>query len=170
MKKNLLLLLLIVLAIGQVNAAKKYKYTFNPPFEVEEVMIAKRGTNFVKSWAVDKNADKAIIKAKQNAILAVLFTGIRGNQVKGTNGIRPICSEGQVVYEQHKEYFDNFMISGEFLEYIKDINSTYPTGPDNIETPNGRRVGVNLQIFNKLLRERLEKDGIITELGKQLNL
>ena len=169
MRRLFFIAVVLVLSLGQLNAAKKYKFEFNPPYEVEEVMIAKHGTKFVKSWAIDKNADKAIIKAKQNAVAAMLFTGIAANEVMGTKGIPPICTHRQADYEANKEYFDKFMTQGDFLEYAIDINNAYPTGQNNIQTPNGRRVGVNLQLLYDELRNRLINDNIIPALGGQFS-
>ncbi len=167
MKRFFLIAAIVVLSLGQINAAKKYKFNFNPPFEVEQIRVAKGGVWFVKSWAVDKNADKAIIKAKQNAVAAALFTGIAPNRVIGASyALPPLCKNGPT-YEENKEYFDKIFVEGDFFNYALDVNSTYPTGQDNVQTPNGRRVGVYIQLLYNKLKERLIQDNIISPMGSQ---
>lgn len=169
MKKIILIAAILSLSLGQA-AAKKYKFTFNPPFEIEQIRYVSGGVKFIKSWAVDKNADKAIIKAKQNAVAAALFTGIAPNRVVGASSpISPICASGPT-YEENKEYFDKILVEGDFLNYALDVNSTYPTGQDNIQTPDGRRVGVYIKLLYDDLRNKLIQDNIIKPLGSQFNL
>ena len=170
MKKIILILLTIVICGSNLSVAKKkYKFTFTPPFDIEQVRVAEKGTKFVKSWAVDKNADKAIIKAKQNVVAAALFTGIAPNNVMGCGAVPPLCPEGPDAYMAHKDYFDKIFVEGEFFNYAIDVNSTYPTGQNNIQTPEGRRVGVMIQLLYDELRERLIQDNIIKSMGSQFN-
>ena len=168
MKKIVFVLLAFFLCVGPI-AGKKYKFVYNPPFEVEQVATGQNYTRLVKSWAVDKNADKAIIKAKQNAIAAVLFTGLPRNAVVPIPESPPLCQFDKNAYNTHKQYFDKFFTEGEFLNYVVDVNSTYPTGQDNIQTPEGRRVGVLLQIHRDDLEKRLIQDNIINKKGEQYN-
>lgn len=148
--------------------AKKYKYVLNPPFEIEQVRVAVKGTKFVQSWAVAKNADKAIEQAKLNAVAAMLFTGIAPNDVLGAGVTPPLFSQGMDAYAQNKEYFDQFFGEGVYLKYAVDVNSTYPTGQNNVKTPQGRRVGVYLQLLYDQLREDMIKEGLIKSMGSQL--
>lgn len=167
MRVRLLFFILFAVMLASGTQAKKYKFTFTPPYEIEQVRVAKEGTKFVQSWAVDKNADKAIILAKQNAVAAMLFTGIAPNDVMGAGVIPPLFSQGPAAYEQYKDYFDNFFQQGEFLKYAIDVNSTYPTGQNNIKTPEGRRVGVYLQLLYEDLRQFLIKENMIKAMGSQ---
>lgn len=164
LKKIVLLALVLFLAFGQLNAGKKYKFTFEPPYEIEQLrpgqVVDHYRTQLVKSWALDKNPDKAIIKAQQNAVAAAMFTGIAQSQVVGASYVPPICG-GPQAYEANKDYFDKFFTSGEFMNYVINVNSTYPTGEDNVKTPNGRRVAVYLQLMYGSLQQRLLEDGII---------
>ncbi len=167
MKKNVLIVLLCVATVSIQMQAKTYKYKFEPPFEIEQVRVAKQGLKFVQSWAECKNADKAIILAKQNAVAAMLFTGISSNDVMGAGVVPPLFLEGTSAYEKHKDYFDNFFKKGEFLKYAIDVNSTYPTGQNNIQTPKGRKVGIYLQLLYDDLRNRLIDEGMIKAMGDQ---
>lgn len=167
MKKIIAFILIVFLSIYNYSSAKKYKFKLDPPFIIEQVRVAKQGTKFVKSWAVAKNADDAIIKAKQNVVAAALFIGISPNHEMGAGVIPPLCSQGTKAYEENKEYFDDFFKKGVFLKYVVDVNSTYPIGENNLNTPQGRKVGVYLQLFYDDLRKRLIQDNIIKALGDQ---
>lgn len=165
MKKISILTLIVLLAVSV--QAKKYKYVFAPPFEIEQVRVAQQGTKFVQSWAIDKNADKAIILAKENAVAAMLFTGIAPNDVMGAGVVPPLFPQGPVAYEQNKEFFDNFFQEGVFLKFVLDVNSTYPTGQNNVQTPKGRRIGIYLQLLYDNLRQYLIEENLIKAMGDQ---
>ena len=165
--KRIHILFAIIALVAFSSQAKKYKYVFAPPFEIEQVRVAQQGTKFVQSWAIEKNADKAIILAKQNAVAAMLFTGIAPNDVMGAGVVPPLFPQGPVAYEQNKEYFDKFFQEGNFLNFVVDVNSTYPTGQNNIQTPNGRRVGIYLQLLYDKLRLFLIEENMIKGMGDQ---
>lgn len=165
--KKIVFFYIIFLGFYSSSFAKKYKFKLDPPFAIEQVRVAKQGTKFVKSWATAKNADEAIIKAKQNVVAAALFTGISPNHEMGAGVIPPLCLQGINAYNDNKDYFDNFFKKGDFLNYILDVNSTYPIGENNMKTPEGRKVGVYLQLIYDDLRKRLINDKIIKGLGEQ---
>ena len=165
--RKIVFLFIILFSFYNSSFAKKYKFKLDPSFAIEQVRVAKQGSKFVKSWAVAKNADDAIIKAKQNVVAAALFFGISPNHEMGAGVIPPLCSQGTKAYEDNKDYFDTFFKKGDFLKYVVDVNSTYPIGEDNLNTPQGRKVGVYLQLYYDDLRKRLIQDNIIKALGDQ---
>lgn len=161
MKKPLMLLGLLALLSVEC-MAKKYPFKFNPSYEIEQVRVAEQGTKFVKCWGIAGNADKAIIAAQQNAVAACIFTGVAATETAGR--IPPLCMSGPDAYQLNKDYFDQFFITGQFFEYVKMVNSRYPTGENNVKTSKGRKVGIYLQVMYDALRKRLERDGIIKSL------
>lgn len=165
--KKITLIFIVLLSFQGSLWAKRYKFKLNPPFMIEQVRVAKQNTKFVKSWATAKKADEAIVIAKQNVVAAALFTGISPNYEMGAGVIPPLCSQGMNAYYDNKDYFDNFFKKGDFLNYILDVNSTYPIGENNLKTPEGRRVGVYLQLLYDDLRKKLINDKIIKGLGDQ---
>lgn len=141
---------------------KKYQFKMAEHYDIVQIRVAEQGYKYVKVWGIGKNADRAIEQAKMNAVAACLFEGVAANEIAGR--IPPLCPEGASAYDAHREYFDNFFSSGLFLEYVKSVNSRYPTGADNVSTSKGRRVGIYLEICYDDLRKKLEKDGIIKSL------
>lgn len=159
-KKNILLLLLSVITILPMQA-KSYPFDMKHPYEVQIVRVGKEGTKFLKVYGKAGNADKAIERAMQDAVAACIFTGVEGTAEAGK--ILPLCG-GRQAYEEHKEYFDKFFKKGEFMNYVKNTNSGYPSGENNVAVSGGRRVGIFVSVMYDALRKKLEQDGIIKSL------
>ena len=128
MKRKLLLIALIAMNFVAAEA-KRYKFNMTHSYEVAIVRVAQEGTKYLKVWGVASSPDKAIDQAMQDAVAACIFTGIEGNQIAGQ--VPPLTS-GKDSYELHKDFFDKFFKKGEFMNYVKNVNSNYPTGENNI--------------------------------------
>lgn len=162
------LLLTMIMVIATLPAdAKKYKWTFNGKTpEVYQLSQGQNGRKIVKAWAVAGNADKAIIQAKIDAVDAALFHGIpydESTHGMGVSNLNPLVTKAE--YEAYKGMFDNFFKKGEFLNYVSNVNSNYPTGENNMSVPGGRRVGINLNIDYMGLQKWLENQGIKKGVG-----
>ncbi len=161
MKKIAVFTLLIVMFSLSIQA-KKYPFNLNHNYEVQVIRVAQQGTKFLKVWGVAGSPDKAIDQAMQDAVAACIFTGVEGNLSCGNI---PALTSGKTVYEQHKQFFDDFFKKGEFLQYVKNANSGYPTGENNIQTNNGRKVGLYVVVMYDNLRKRLEEASIIKKIS-----
>ena len=161
-RKLLISIILVLTLIFPVEAAKKYKWEYNSRVpEVYTTAQGQQGKQIVKAWAIAGNADKAILQAKMDAVSAALFNGIGYDQAThgmGVSNLPPLVSPQQ--YEENKELFDNFFKKGEFLNYVSNINSTYPSGENNMVVPGGRKVGINLAIDYKGLHNWLRENGV----------
>lgn len=100
--------------------------------------------------------------AMQDAVAACIFTGVEGNEIAGK--IPPLVAD-RSVYEEHKQFFDTFFKKGEFLQYVKNVNTGYPTGENNVKTGKGRKVGIFVVVMYDNLRKLLEDEGIIKKLN-----
>ena len=161
--QSIAVLVALLLCIGSLpTEAKKYPYQFTTDYTVQQIRVAKDGKKFVKVWGLGKNADRAMDKARQNAVAACIFVGVAATDIAGV--VPPLCVGGQQDYEAHRAYFDQFFVTGDFLNYVVDTNSRYPTGQDNVGTPDGRRVGIYVEVKYDELRRKLEQDGIIKSL------
>lgn len=162
-----LFLLIILLSVTASATAKKYKWTYNShPLEIYTTGQGQKRTQLVKAWAIGKNADKAILQAKMDAVSAALFTGIdydAKTHGMGVSNLKPLVSPEK--YEEFKSLFQDFFQKGTFLEFVRDMNSSYPTGENNVSVDGGRKVGVNLIIDYPALRKWLEDNGINKGLG-----
>lgn len=166
--KNLhIVLLLAVLLCAPELQAKKYKFTYGShQCEVFSLGQAQGRKQLVKAWATAGSADKAIEQAKMDAVDAALFSGIApdaSTHGMGTSNLRPLVSEA--TYREHQDFFDNFFKTGEFLRFVREANSGYPSGENNIKTPQGRRVGINLVLDYPAMQEWLKTNNISKGLG-----
>ena len=170
-KRFLVCLLFSFSLVFCVYGAKKYKWEYNSKVpEVYTTAQGQQGKQIVKAWAVAGNADKAIIQAKMDAVSAALFNGIgydASTHGMGVANLPPLVSPQQ--YEANKDLFDNFFKRGQFLNYVSDINSVYPSGENNMAVPGGRKVGINLTLDYKGLHEWLRENGIEKGVGNHFS-
>lgn len=141
---------------------KNYPFDIRRSYSVEVVRVAPQGTKFYKVWGEANSVDKAIDQALQDAVAATLFTGVSGNESAGS--VPAICGSKEA-YDKHRDYFDHFFKKGEFLQYVRNVNSQYPSGENNVRTNKGHRVALYVEIKYDALREKLEQDGIINSLN-----
>lgn len=161
MKKKSLIFVFITICLLSVNA-KSYPFDMAHSYEVQVVRVAQQGTKFLKTWGVASSPDKAIDMAMQDAVAACIFTGVEGNEIAGK--IPPLVAD-RSVYEEHKQFFDTFFKKGEFLQYVKNANTSYPTGENNVKMGKRRKVGIFVVVMYDNLRKLLEDEGIIKKLN-----
>ena len=170
-KRVVISVLFFLTLVFCANGAKKYKWEYSSKVpEVYTTAQGQQGKQIVKAWAIAGNADKAIIQAKMDAVSAALFNGIgydKSTHGMGVSTLYPLVTPQQ--YEENKDLFNNFFKYGDFLKYVNDINSSYPTGENNVAVPGGRKVGVNLTIDYKGLHDWLQENGIEKGIGKHFS-
>ncbi len=164
------MLLLMLLVCVNVNG-KKYSWKgLDHEYDVTIIRSMGRDSHLLKVFAIAKNPDAAITQALQDAVAAAIFTGYTSSMHDTQE--KPMWigfsddTSPEDFYNSHKQYFDDFFKSGEFLNYAKNVNSNYPSGENNIATSKGRRVGLNVNLSRDSLREKLQSDGIIRALAK----
>ncbi len=161
MKKIALLFLLLLVASSACDA-RKYPFDIEHPYEVKMVRVAEQGYKFIKVFGVAKSVDKAMDRAMQDAVAACIFTGVPGQS--GVGSISSLCG-GFSAYEKNKEYFDKFFTTGAFLNYVRNANSNYPSGENNIKFNGKRKVGIYVVVNYDALRKKLEDDKIIVRIS-----
>lgn len=146
-------------------------------YEVQALEQGVQGTVLMKVYAYDKTADRAIERAKMNAVQAVLFKG-----VPGSNVARPLVKDGM---DAHKEYFDEFFglykitkkitkrkQNQDYLDFSRVFNAPYKTyvqisndgtiAPgDRVKVGDSYKVGVVVSVNHRELRKKLEQDRVI---------
>lgn len=164
MKYFIIGFLLLVLPV--VVEAKKYPFKIDAPREVVMSRSSKAGTKMVKVTAYGRTTDKAIEQAMMDAVVSLSFWGASGS---GEMGNCPaILLEGRAAYDKNRMFFDHFFKQGTFMSYVKRVNSTYPTGRDNVKTSKGRRILILLIVDWNGLANYYKKAGlktVISELG-----
>lgn len=161
--------LILLLLSDNAVSAKSYKLKLDHTPKVEMTGVASKGY-FIKAWGTASNADKAIDQARIDAVAAALFYGIEPSRSARGNGVAQLPSlMKRSDYDSNKAFFDNFFKKGSFLQYINDVNSSYPTGQDNVKTPDGRRVGIEFTIDYDGLRSFLQENGLLKKLNDHFN-
>lgn len=163
-KLFLVALMAMVVTLG-VNA-KKYKWNYEHSVQVFTTGMGQNRAQNVKAWAVAGSADKAIEQAKMDAVAAALFHGIPFDERThgmGVSNLQPLVTPAQ--YKENETLFKTFFQKGEFMNYVRELNSSYPSGENNVKCDGGRRVGINLQIDYQGLDKWLVDNNIKKGVG-----
>lgn len=154
--------IILLLAVASLVMGKSYPFNIRNSYDVQVVRVAQQGTKFYKVWAEAGSVKNAMDLALQDAVAASLFVGVRGTE--NALSVPALCGSVKA-YEANREYFDRFFKKGEFLEYVSNVNSQYPSGENNVRTGKGHRVGLYVVVRYDALRKKLEQDGIIKGLN-----
>lgn len=173
---------LIILSIVFANCSSVKTVTVSTDFTNYEVVeipnTGTQGTVLLKVYSYGYTVEKAIERAKMDAVHAVLFKGI-----PNSNMSRPMIKNGQ---SSKKQYFDNFFglykvtVKNrkpiDILDISKTFNAPYKLyvqlSSDGSISPKDRfkvgklyKVGVVVSVNINELRRQMEKDGIIQSLN-----
>lgn len=143
--------------------AKKYPFKIDASREVVINRSTKAGYKMVKVTAYGRNAEKAIEQAMLDAVVSLTFFGASG--LGEMEDSPAVLLEGRTAYDKNKDFFDSFFKEGIFMSYVKKINSTYPTGWDNVKTPKGRRIQILLMVDWNGLTQFYKEAGMKTVTG-----
>lgn len=159
--KIVTLLVLPLLHSVAVDASnKKYPFKIDDHREVVISRSSTAGSKIVEVTAYGSSADKAIRKAMIDAVISLTFYGATGS--KEMAQCPAILLDGRTSYDKNKNFFDHFFKKRLFLSYVKKVNSTYPTGQNNVKTPKGRRIKILLIVDWNGLAEYYQKAGLKT--------
>jgi hypothetical protein len=164
MKSCITSLLFLTLLFSLPVGAKKYPFKIDTSREVVISRSSKAGTKMVEVTAYGRTADKAIEQAMMDAVVSLSFWGVSGS---GEMEKCPaILFEGRAAYDKNKMFFDHFFKQGTFMAYVKRVNSTYPTGRDNVKTSRGRRIQILLIVDWNGLANYYKKAGLKTVISE----
>lgn len=163
MKRNIVFLLFFILLSSMAVQAKKYPFKIDAPREVVMSRSATVGSKMVQVSAHGSSADKAIQQAMIDAVVSLAFFGVSGSGEM--ESCPAVLLEGRIAYDQNKIFFDKFFEQGTFMSYVKKVNSTYPTGKDNVKTKRGRRVQILLVVDWHGLAKYFKEAGLKTVIS-----
>lgn len=124
---------------------------------VQEGNSATSGHKIFKVWSFGRKSDLTDEICMRNAIHGILFRGLTAEDM-GTQGSVPaLVPDG---YESHKDYFDTFFASGDFLQFVQPASKGAKQAGDVVKMKKDHKVGLLVQVNLSALRKRLEKDGI----------
>lgn len=144
--------------------AKKYPFKIDSPREVVISRSTKAGYKMVQVTAYGRSTEKAIEQAMLDAAVSLTFFGVSG--LGEMEGCPAILLEGRIAYDKNKDFFDRFFKEGTFIPYVRKVNSTYPTGRDNVKTPKGRRIQILLIIDWNGLAQFYKESGMQTVISE----
>ena len=139
--------------------AKERVVPFNYELSVvQEGNSATSGHKIFKVWSFGKKGDLTQEICMRNAIHGLLFRGLVAEDMGSQGSVAALVPDG---YESHKDYFDAFFSSGDFLQFIQPASKGAQQAGDVVKMKKEYRVGLLVQVNLSALRKRLEKDGII---------
>ena len=158
MKKLIVLFWSIALGIPQVIIAQNHASMQG--LNVECLGVEHDGSQTLRSTGSGRNKTDAVEQAKKNAVMAVIFTGIRGG--KAGCDTRPLIYEANA-REKYAKYFDIFfMDNGEYLKYTSFIDKRH--GSNQKKSSKAEKTyRITVRVLRNQLEERLINDGIIPE-------
>lgn len=165
MKKSLFLTIFTCLLILSLSTrAQSRQEIAQYRYEIEsysEDVPKDLSVRYVRVWNYGSTVTNATANCMKNAIHGILFKGYAALSDRSV-GLKPLVPEG---YDAHKDYFDNFFGSAQFMQFVQLTNNGQPEPGGVVKA--GRReykVSMVVVISFEALRNRLEKDGIIKKL------
>lgn len=167
MKRLDILILSLLMALSTTMYAKKYPFSIDSQREVYINRSTTAGSKMLRVVAYGKSVDAAIEQAMLDAVVAMSFDGAKGEGEM--EGCPAVLMNGRNVYNENKSFFDRFFQKGDFLKYVEKVNSTYPSGADNIKTSKGRRIQILLIVDWKGLADYFKGEGHRTTVSELSN-
>ncbi len=164
MRKILFLLFSMSLIIVAANAKDKEEDTYRYELENFSDGTTPDDRFVVKVWNYGKKEKITRQLCMRNAVHGIIFKGVSGDRATGLNkGHAALCPEG---YAAHKEYFDRFFDSGDYLQFVQLSNNGNILPEDRIKISNKEyKIGMYCIINLTALRDRLQKDGVAKGLN-----
>lgn len=157
-------ILCVLLLLPIKMEAKKYSFAIDDKREVYVSRSTYEGSKMLKVVAYGKSAEAAIEQAMVDAVAALTFDGALSQGEM--EACPPVLIKGREVYEKNRSFFDTFFKKGDFLKYVEKVNSTYPTGSNNVKTNKGRRIQILLIVNWKELSEFYKEVGFKTAVSE----
>lgn len=157
MRKILLLSIAVIILAPQKIKAQGFASTQG--LNVECLGVEHDGSQTLRSTGSGRNKTDALEQAKKNAVMAVIFTGVRGG--KAGCDMRPLILETNA-REKYERYFDVFFMDrGEYLKYTSMIDKRRGSNQKK-KSKLEKTYRVTVRVLRSQLKERLISDGIIS--------
>lgn len=146
-------------ALGTEAKDKVEEISFNYELTRDECPVP-RDNNFVifKVYSYGKKSLLTTEAGKRNAIHGILFKGLGATDRQG----RVPAMMGTTPYDAHKEYFDRFFGSKDFLQFIQETNKGFQ---EQVKISGKEyKVGIMVKVNINSLRKHLEADGVLTNV------
>ena len=161
------LIFLSALMVVNTIEAKKYPFKIDSLREVYVSRSSSPGTKMLTVVAYGRTTDSAIEQAMLDAVVALAFDGAVGkNEMENCPAV---LLNGRETYKDNQVFFDNFFKNGDFLKYVDKVNTSFPSGANNVKTKKGRRVQILLIVNWNGLADYFRKAGYKTAISELSN-
>ena len=162
--RKLIFLMAVALCAITLNAQQRAadKATAQWRYEIQPIAgQAAQGAAILRVWSYSKKATIATSQAGKNAVHGIIFKGYPASN-DGTRivGRDPLIAD-PMVEEANAAYFENFFKEGgDFQRYVSYRNNGAPDAQQKVGKE--YKIAISVVVMVDQLRERLEKDGILT--------
>lgn len=146
----------LLFSAGSVQA-KTRKATFQKQ-AIECLGVEGDGSQTVRVTGTGKNKADAVEQAMKDAVMAVIFDGIRGG-MQGCDS-RPLISEMNA-HDKYEDYFNIFfMDKGEYSKYVTTEDRRI-FSDSRARNKYFKNIRVTVRVYRSELKARLKADGVI---------
>lgn len=164
MRKLLTLAVMLIVAVSAPSAFAKDKTPDVSEAYLEGAGAGNNGSANVRVTIVAKKADKVTDKQlAEAAVNAILFKGYDDatNTLSGTSTRHAPMAGSPAAKTQHSDFFTPFFANGDYMNYVQFVEHTRRVAKYGKQF----KVSVQLTINTALLRQDLEKQGVIRGLN-----
>ena len=127
--------------------------------------LTDKGECIVSATGTGSNASSISSVVLKNAIYALLFDGIKGNEENRIKDLLPMIADKNTLNTETEYFTSLFSANGKYLQFIKPMPGALPK---TIRTKSGYKVTTTYLIDKNALRKELEANGIIKSLSNIL--
>lgn len=135
----------------------------NSTFEC--IGLTDKGECIVSATGTGSSASSISSVVLKNAIYALLFDGIKGNEENRIKDLLPMIADKNTLNTETEYFTSFFSANGKYLQFIKPMPGALPK---TIRTKSGYKVTTRYLIYKNALRKELEANGIIKSLSNIL--
>lgn len=135
----------------------------NSTFEC--VGLTDKGECMVSATGTGSDTSSISSVVLKNAIYALLFDGIKGNEENRVKDLPPMIADKNTFNTKTEYLTPFFSTNGKYLQFIKPMPGALPK---TIRTKSGYKVTTTYLIDKNALRKELEANGIIKSLSNIL--
>ena len=161
MKKSLIIIIVCLLVGSVASQAQRRRGSRMATYQKQKIEclgVEGDGSQTLRVTGTGRNVTDAKEQAKKDAVMAVIFDGIRS----GMNGCdsRPLIQDMEA-RDKYEEYFDIFFMDhGEYLKYVTTEDRRI-FSDDTQVNKSFRHYRLTVRVLRSELKQRLIDDGLI---------
>ena len=157
MRTKLFILIAVGLIVGTTAVQAQRRATYQKQ-AIECMGVEGDGSQTLRVTGTSRNKADAVEQAKKDAVMAVIFDGIRGG-LQGCDS-RPLINELDA-RDKYDEYFNIFfMDKGEYTKYVS-LEDRKLRSNDKSKNKYFKNYRLTVRVLRSELKARLKADGVI---------